>query len=57
MGDGKRLVLDQNNQISLSENTVQEKKEEKQMVPVTTTAGNLAPKAMTTLLAGRGVCV
>lgn len=57
MGDGKGLVLDQNNQMSLSENTVQEKKEEKQMVPVTMTEVNLVPKTMTTLLPGRGVCV
>lgn len=57
MGNGKGLVLDQNNQMSLSENTIQEKKQEMQMGPVTTTAVNLVAKAMTTLLAGRGVCV
>lgn len=57
MGNGKGLVLDQSNQMSLSENTIQEKKQEMQMVAVTMTAVNLVPKAMTTLLAGRGVCV
>lgn len=55
----KVLVLDWNNQLSLSQNLIQEEKQEKQMVHVALimTALNLVPMAMDILLAGRGFCV